>query len=1143
MCVAATVFALTAAAEENAGEAIEIEPQPLPGALREFSEQTGLQLAYVATLARGKTSPGTRGETQPEEALDEILDGAELKYQYVNEHTVAIGPDRSRAPTPAAGARFAAEPILLAQAQMPPEQKQDEGDSENEAGRPATADEQPLALDRQVVTGTRLRGGDPSARVYSFTAEDISGRGVSNLEEFFRKMPWQHSTLNTQTGNAETIHRGGRAVARQFPGNGLGISSVNLRGMGWENTLVLLNGRRIAGVPGQEDDFANLLNVPLSALERVDVQLDGASAVYGSDAIGGVVNFITRKNYRGLTASYRHEFSSTDADQTRASVTGGYAWGSGNITAIVTQSTREPITNAKTGWSTLDFRPLLGPDFDLRLTEVGQPGVACEVDSGRSPTYASLTPYHCLRERRVVRPEYPDAGGVFSQTVYYQLPAGHSGEGATADDFVRFARYSGRVPGVGYLSVREPAPVPYDTLPVQNGTDSDHTSVTLSMEQYVTDRLRLYAEFAWSANESSQEYDRVIGTPFIVPASNAYNPFGKPMRVEYAAVYEGESGTLPAQYNWSENESRTLVAGFIWDINERHQLELEANRTKSWRQTEQFRVVAGRARTDPTAAAFYAALASSDPAVAINVFGDGTAQGSDFEEFLAKGGESFGGVNDTRQYRLTLRGQSFDFWGAGAISYVVGTTYRENIIHHWRTGTRTSDLYEFEEPTNSGLGSLLDVGLERPSRDASAYYGELAIPIVGPDMDVPAMHSLVLTLQFRYDVGESEGARDGREDPRVTAYFHFYNPFIEDWDYITRSTRRRVFNPSEIVTARASSNSPRIGLQYKPTPNVIWRASWRRSFKAPNWSDQFGSQEPSEKRLLWSGGTRQYLDPYDPDGPTLITRDEGVMAGYEYYVPDLKAEYSNNWSLGFDWSPAALPGLRWRVDWSLTDFTNRITSSLNYVLNYFDIAAGHDQIVVRNERGDITEVIYRNINLAESKNELISTDIEYAFDTRWGEFRPRLGYSRYLDHFDQLYESAPEATALGTQYGVDKYKWQGSLSWTYGRWQADVWLYFTPGNIHPRASACYHDFQDIPDTICKERGVAATLDVASLTTVDLNVTYRMDSGLRIRAGGQNVLDRSAPLTLSSGSSYFQPYDATRWDARGRVLFLEATWEM
>jgi len=63
--------------------------------------------------------------------------------------------------------------------------------------------------------------------------------------------------------------------------------------------------------------------------------------------------------------------------------------------------------------------------------------------------------------------------------------------------------------------------------------------------------------------------------------------------------------------------------------------------------------------------------------------------------------------------------------------------------------------------------------------------------------------------------------------------------------------------------------------------------------------------------------------------------------------------------------------------------------------------------------------------------------------------------------------------------------------------------------------------------------------------VDLTVTYRMDNGLRIRAGGQNVLDRGAPRTLSSTSASggAQPYDPARWNARGRVFFVELNWEM
>ena len=90
----AWLFTLPAAAQDAAAS-IDIKEQPLPVALQEFSEQTDLQLAYVATLANGKTSRGTQGKIKPGEALSDILEGTELEYQYVNDETVAIGARRT----------------------------------------------------------------------------------------------------------------------------------------------------------------------------------------------------------------------------------------------------------------------------------------------------------------------------------------------------------------------------------------------------------------------------------------------------------------------------------------------------------------------------------------------------------------------------------------------------------------------------------------------------------------------------------------------------------------------------------------------------------------------------------------------------------------------------------------------------------------------------------------------------------------------------------------------------------------------------------------------------------------------------------------------------------------------------------------
>ncbi|MCY4655443.1 MAG: Plug domain-containing protein, partial [Gammaproteobacteria bacterium] len=149
-----------------------------------------------------------------------------------------------------------------------------------------------------VVTGSRLTTGDPTAVVYSLTAEDFLARGVSSVEELIRTLPWTYSSITQQTSAIDSdalapsdVDKNLRNVDNALSGmilfeviTGFGTSTANLRALGSANTLVLINGRRVAGRAGDEEGFANLLNVPLSAIERVDVQLDGGSAVYGADA-------------------------------------------------------------------------------------------------------------------------------------------------------------------------------------------------------------------------------------------------------------------------------------------------------------------------------------------------------------------------------------------------------------------------------------------------------------------------------------------------------------------------------------------------------------------------------------------------------------------------------------------------------------------------------------------------------------------------------------------------------------------------------------------------------------------------------------------------------------------------------------------
>ena len=108
--------------------------------------------------------------------------------------------------------------------------------------------------------------------------------------------------------------------------NKTGAATVNLRGLGSESTLILVDGRRV-GYSGILGGVTDISTIPLSMVDRIEILLDGASAVYGSDAVGGVVNIITRSDYTGVEVDVDYSRPHKSGfDETRVSIAGGFAW-------------------------------------------------------------------------------------------------------------------------------------------------------------------------------------------------------------------------------------------------------------------------------------------------------------------------------------------------------------------------------------------------------------------------------------------------------------------------------------------------------------------------------------------------------------------------------------------------------------------------------------------------------------------------------------------------------------------------------------------------------------------------------------------------------------------------------------------------
>ncbi|RTL18050.1 MAG: TonB-dependent receptor [Burkholderiales bacterium] len=170
-------------------------------------------------------------------------------------------------------------------------------------------------LERVEITGSSIKriDGETALPVQTIKREDIAKTGVTTAAELMKNI----------SGNAAGLTDGASITDNQ--GGQRGFNGANLRGIGVSSTLVLLNGRRMANFASPGDSSGvDLNNIPAGAIERVEILKDGASAIYGTDAIGGVINFITRKDYRGADVNlYTARTQEGGADKTSVSIGGG----------------------------------------------------------------------------------------------------------------------------------------------------------------------------------------------------------------------------------------------------------------------------------------------------------------------------------------------------------------------------------------------------------------------------------------------------------------------------------------------------------------------------------------------------------------------------------------------------------------------------------------------------------------------------------------------------------------------------------------------------------------------------------------------------------------------------------------------------
>lgn len=335
-------------------------------------------------------------------------------------------------------------------------------------------------VERIQVTGSRIKRTDleGASPVVSITSADIKLEGDYTVADALRS-----SSLNSFGSFSE---RSGSSAQSQ--------ATINLRGAGSRRTLVLLNGRRFPGSPTLGGASANLNAIPMAAVERIDIMTEGASSIYGSDAMAGVVNVILKDNFEGLTfnigAGHRDQDEGTTS--TEFSVTGGVSNGKGNITFSFDHQSRKGISDADRDYTKAQLGDLDG-DGDIEAYTADTVGWS----------YFGAT---------VLSPDFATA----SASLLCDDLISEYGE----DTFRRVDANEDWGPGSDYCMYAF-ANVSYNTASI------DRNTLYVSANYELTDDIEFFAQTMFVQNSSFGRYAPPAAAWENMSADNPHNPYGE----------------------------------------------------------------------------------------------------------------------------------------------------------------------------------------------------------------------------------------------------------------------------------------------------------------------------------------------------------------------------------------------------------------------------------------------------------------------------------------------------------------------------------------------------------------------------------------------------------------------------------------
>jgi outer membrane receptor protein involved in Fe transport len=372
--VAATLAlcAIEGNADATPGErkvALAIESTSLAAALDKWAQQSGFQIFVDDGITKGLIAPDLNGTYTAREALDRLLAGTSLTYFWINDKAVSIRKRPQAGPAAlqqrsdlegqqsAISAKFSGDDT---RARLRVAQAGAAANPEVRDSRDPRAALLAGELTEVLVVGTQIRGQEnKTASVDVIDRKQIEDSGYATTQDLFRSLPQNFG--GGQGGGSDDGRYGGGSKAGQ---NFTSSSAINLRGLGESSTLVLLNGHRIA--PAVFGTAVDISTIPLAAIERIEILSDGSSALYGSDAVGGVVNVILRSDYTGAETSLRYgSVTDGDRDERTAAQVFGTHWDGGGLVAALQYQDQSALSASERDFSSqLTLPNELLPDAD-----------------------------------------------------------------------------------------------------------------------------------------------------------------------------------------------------------------------------------------------------------------------------------------------------------------------------------------------------------------------------------------------------------------------------------------------------------------------------------------------------------------------------------------------------------------------------------------------------------------------------------------------------------------------------------------------------------------------------------------------------------------------------------------------------------